>query len=125
MSQSAEWWRDYRARNRERLNRQQRERRAATPRVRGDRSAEYAKRASRAMPDMPALHVGHPLFDQAREIVGRRTGSLVTLYDTSYDDHIGAVVLALVEGVDPAEALSASRRFFTSWRHADIADYAA
>jgi hypothetical protein len=29
------------------------------------------------------------------------------------------------EGADPGEALQASRRFFTSWRHADIADYAA
>lgn len=43
---SPEWWREYRRKNAERLNEQQRTRRAAKPRERGDRKAEYAKRAA-------------------------------------------------------------------------------
>lgn len=61
---SAEYYRDYRAANRERINARLRERRAKNGRVRGDRSAEYAKRPSRAQkveplqPLFPHVHHG-------------------------------------------------------------------
>ena len=71
---------EYRARqNRLRTERRRRQ-------ARGDRSAEYAKRASRAIPPVPAMHVGHDLFEEARRVVGPRRTSLTTLYDPLYDD---------------------------------------
>ena len=39
---------------------------------RGDRSAEYRRRPSRAIPGVPGLHLGHRLFEEARRIVGQR-----------------------------------------------------
>jgi hypothetical protein len=86
-------------------------------RVRGDRTAEYAKRASRAvsLEPLPSLHQGHPLFDAARAIVGRRGSSLVTLYDPLPDDPMSEAVLALLEGSDPREAVRRYRATELSW----------
>ena len=72
---------------------------------RGDRSAEYARRRSRAIPPVPGLHVGHDLFEQAREIVGPRRTSLVSLYDPLYDDLLSEATLALLEGRDAQAAV--------------------
>ncbi len=72
---------------------------------RGDRSAEYARRRSRAIPPMPGLHVGHDLFEEARTIVGPRPASLESLYDPLYDDLLSEATLALIEGRDPQVAV--------------------
>ena len=72
---------------------------------RGDRSAEYARRPSRATPPLPGMHVGHDLFDQARQIVGPRRTSLVMLHDPLYDDLLSEATLALIEGRDPEFAI--------------------
>ena len=90
---------DYRARQ----NRLRNERRRL--RGRGDRTAEYAARRSRAIPPVPALHAGHDFFEEARRIVGPRRTSLVSLYDPLYDDLLSEATLALVEGRDPHDAV--------------------
>lgn len=76
---------------------------------RGDRSAEYARRASRAIPEIPELHLGHQLFDRARNVVGPRTTSFVTLFDPLYDDLVSEATLAIIEGRDPSDAVRAYR----------------
>lgn len=76
---------------------------------RGDRSAEYCRRRSRAIPPIPPLHDGHDLFDEARRIVGQRRTSLVTLYDPLHDDLLSEATLALIEGRDPHEAIRTFR----------------
>ena len=90
---------EYRARqNRLRTERRRRQ-------GRGDRSAEYAKRVSRSIPPVPAMHIGHDLFEEARRIVGPRRTSLTTLYDPLYDDLLSEATLALLEGRDPTSAI--------------------
>jgi hypothetical protein len=56
---------------------------------------------------MPALHVGHPVFEQAREVVGPRKSSLVHLHDPLYDDLLSEATLAIIEGRDPEDAVRA------------------
>ena len=96
-------WRAAHPEYRERQNRLRNERRRRDGR--GDRSAEYARRRSRAIPPMPGLHVGHDLFDRARDLVGPRRSSLVTLHDPLYDDLVSEATLALIEGRDPDAAI--------------------
>ena len=95
-------WRAAHPEYRERQNRLRNERRRE--RGRGDRSAEYAKRPSRAIPAIPSLHEGHELFEFARRIVGPPSMSLVTLHDPLHEDILSEVTLALLEGRDPEEA---------------------
>jgi hypothetical protein len=90
---------DYRARQ----NRLRNERRRRLGR--GDRSAEYARRPTRALPSVPGLHHGHDLFERARRIVGPRPTTLVTLHDPLYDDLVSEATLALIEGRDPVVAI--------------------
>jgi len=96
-------WRAAHPEYRERQNRIRNERRRRLGR--GDRSAEYAKRPSRAIPGLPSLHLGHDLFERARRIVGPRRSKLTTLYDPLYDDILSEATLALLEGRDPTEAI--------------------
>jgi hypothetical protein len=98
-------WRAAHPEYRARQNRLRNERRARTGR--GDRSAEYARRQSRAAPPIPTLLVGHSLFDEARKVVGPRVTSLVQLHDPLYDDLVAEATLALVEGRDPKDAVRA------------------
>jgi hypothetical protein len=98
-------WRAAHPAYRERQNRLRNERRRRSGR--GDRSAEYAGRPSRAIPHVPALHVGHQLFERAREIVGPRRSTLATLHDPLYDDLVSEATLALIEGRDPVDAIRA------------------
>ena len=98
-------WRAAHPEYRARQNRLRNERRRS--KGRGDRSAEYAARRSRAMPPMPGLHHGHTLFERAREIVGPRSTTLVNLADPLYDDLVAEATLALIEGRDPADAVRA------------------
>ena len=95
---------DYRARQNRLRN--ERRRRAG----RGDRSAEYAKRRSRAIPQVPGLHLGHDLFDLARRIVGPQKTTLVTLRDPLHEDLLSEATLALLEGRDPADAVDRYRK---------------
>lgn len=57
-------WRAAHPDYRERQNRLRNERRRRDGR--GDRSAEYARRKSRAIPPIPPKHLGHQLFELAR-----------------------------------------------------------
>jgi hypothetical protein len=72
---------------------------------RGDRTVEYRRRQSRAIPAIPDLHLGHDLFEEARRIVGQRRTSLLTLEDPLHDDLLSEATLALLEGRDPADAV--------------------
>ena len=90
---------DYRARQ----NRLRAERRRRNGRE--DRSTEYARRRRPTIPPMPALHLGHDLFNLARRIVGPRKTSFVVLHDPLYDDLVSEATLALIEGRDPTEAV--------------------
>ena len=98
-------WRAAHPEYRARQNRLRNERRARNGR--GDRSAEYARRASRAIPPIPALHEGHTLFEQAREIVGPRTSTLVQVHDPLYVDLLSEATRAIIEGRDPKDAVRA------------------
>jgi hypothetical protein len=96
-------WRAAHPEYRERQNRLRAERRKRNGR--GDRSQEYARRPSRAIGPIPAMHLGHDLFEMARRIVGPRRTSLVALYDPLYDDLLSEATLALIEGRDPEDAV--------------------
>ena len=98
-------WRAAHPEYRARQNRLRNERRRS--KGRGDRSAEYAARRSRALPPVPGLHHGHTLFERAREIVGPRSTTLVNLADPLYDDLVAEATLALIEGRDPKDAVRA------------------
>ena len=98
-------WRAAHPEYRDRQNRLRNERRRRYGR--GDRSAEYASRRSRANPQMPSLHEGHVLFEQARRIVGPKRSSLVSLHDPLHEDMLSEATLALLEGRDPRAAIRA------------------
>jgi len=103
---NAAYHRAWRAANpdyRERQNRLRNERRRRDGR--GDRSAEYARRKSRAIPPIPPKHLGHQLFELARRIVGPQQTTLVTLQDPLHEDLLSVATLALLEGRDPADAV--------------------
>lgn len=98
-------WRAAHPEYRDRQNRLRNERRRRNGR--GDRSAEYAKRPSRAIPPMPRLHEGHELFEFARRVVGPAPTSLVSLHDPLHEDLLSEATLALLEGRDPGAAVRA------------------
>jgi hypothetical protein len=103
-------WRAAHPEYRARQNRLRNERRRRVGR--GDRSAEYTSRRSRAMPavpPIPCLHLGHELFEQARRVVGPKRTSLVSLHDPLHEDLLSEATLALLEGRDPSEAARAYR----------------
>ena len=103
----AKYYRHWRATHPEYRARQNRLRNERRRRFgRGDRTREYARRASRAHPPLPGLHLGHDLFEQARRIVGPRRGTLKTLYDPLHEDLLSEATLAILEGRDPAEAVN-------------------
>ena len=96
-------WRAAHPDYRERQNRLRNERRRRDGR--GDRSAEYARRKSRAIPPIPPKHLGHQLFELVRRIVGPQQTTLVTLQDPLHEDLLSVATLALLEGRDPADAV--------------------
>jgi hypothetical protein len=107
---------DYQARERARAA----ARRATVPR--GDRSAEYARRtaARRAAREAAQDAVtrpfhGHPVLDQAREVVGPRNGALVALVDPLWDDLVMTAALAILERTEPAQAVSRYRSAELAW----------
>ncbi len=98
-------WRAAHPEYRERQNRLRNERRRRVGRP--NRSVEYAKRPSRALPSVPSLHEGHVLFEVARRVVGPRRSTLTSLHDPLHDDLLSEATLALLEGRDPGEAARA------------------
>ena len=100
-------WRAAHPEYKERENRRRTERRRLNGR--GDRSAEYRRRRSRAIPPLPPLHDGHDLFEEARRIVGPRRTTLMSLHDPLHDDLLSEATLALIEGRDPQEAIRSFR----------------
>jgi hypothetical protein len=102
----AGYWRDYRSRHRERINAQSRARRALG-RVRGDRSREYAKRPSRAIPPLA------PLYPQ--------NGSVLSYWDDELRmDLRQQAALASLEGWDVEEAVRAYRAKETAWHRITV-----
>lgn len=99
---SAEYWRKYRARNRERINAQQRAARSKG-RVR-NRSREYARRASRAVPPLA------PIYPELR-----RGAKLAFREEELAMDVEQERALAEVEGRDPNEAARAYRARERAW----------
>lgn len=113
----AAYFRDWRRQHpeyRTRANAQRNERRRRLGR--GNRAIEYSRRASRAFPPIPSLHQGHPLFDQARAIVGPDRSALTILRDPLYDDLISVATLALLRGQDAGEEVRRFRASETAWR---------
>jgi len=116
---SAAYFRDWRAahpayRTRQNALRSERRRKLG----RSDRTMEYAKRPSRAIDvsPMPFLHQGHPLFDQARAVVGPERTALTVLADPLYDDLISVATLAILQGRDAREDVRRFRATEMSWR---------
>jgi hypothetical protein len=75
-------------------------------------------RPSRALElaPIPPLHVGHPVFDLAREVVGRNVSGLTVLLDPLHEDLLSVAALALLEGRDALEAVRRFRARETAWR---------
>ena len=96
--------------------------RSATRKVtvgRGDRSAEYKKRAAKlaqSREPIPALHQGHELFDQARTFVTTSIDKRDYVYDPLRDELISVAVLALLSGDDPRAAVRAEVSREMTWR---------
>jgi hypothetical protein len=63
------------------------------------------------------LHVGHPVFDEARRIVGQRSSGLSILHDPLHEELLSVATLALLEGADPTAAVQAARRAEMHWRY--------
>jgi len=67
---------------------------------------------------IPPLHVGHPLFELAHQLVRRwcRVSTLTSLVDPLYDELMGTALLALVEGRDPKGAIRVEQKREQKWR---------
>jgi hypothetical protein len=69
---------------------------------------------------MPILHVGHDLFDQARELVATHTrmhpDNRRLYLDPLYDDLISVATLAILEGSDPETSLKTFLHDENRWR---------
>lgn len=108
------YWRTYRATHPEYAARDRARNRVrkATRAPRLDRSAEYARRnagrASGPIEPILELHYGHPLFDQARELVApiAYTGMAYRFpSEVDREDARSEAVLAILEGRDAVEAV--------------------
>ncbi len=96
-------WRAAHPEYRARQNQLRNERRRRTGR--GDRTAEYRLRPSRALPGVTGLHLGHSMFEEARRVVGERRSTFAVLHDPLHDDLLSEATLALLEGRDPIDAI--------------------
>lgn len=119
-SMPAEYFRSYRAAHPEYRAREAANRRARRAKNgREDRTAEYARRAA-ARPSLdirpiPALHVGHPLFDIVRALLPIQSPGTLLRFPSEIDreDARSEAVLAILEGREPltaANAFAASER---------------
>ena len=90
----------------------------------GNIAAQAARRAIRRAAEreaarIPPLHTGHVLFDAAVAVVSRLMGrgSLVTLYDPTFDDAVAEAVVAMVAGEDPEARARAFIRSERQWSY--------
>lgn len=68
---------------------------------------------------VPSLHVGHDLFDEAKRhaaAAGIHPDRRDHVYDPYYEDTVSEVVVALLEGRDPASAIASHRSRHHAWR---------
>jgi hypothetical protein len=103
---SAEWWRAYRAKRREAIRAQDRERnRRRRANGREDRTTEYRNRPSRAVPPLPVL------FPEIRR------GQGVSFWEDELRmDLQQEAALAVCEGRDPEDAVALYRSREMAWR---------
>lgn len=113
----AAYHRRYRLLHRDRINARSRARRAAAclAQRQARHRAEVVRRARRRAGPLALPYLGHPLFDQARALVGDPWYG-ATLYDPLREDAMSEVVLAILEGRDPAEALARYMAAERVWR---------
>jgi hypothetical protein len=88
--------------------------------MRAQRHASEARRRARlaaTTAELPALHVGHPLLEAARQLVPEpvRGARLAWWSECLADDLRSEAVLALLEGRDPAEAVARYRAREHTW----------
>jgi hypothetical protein len=119
------YWREYRRRNRERLNAQQTARRSSAedkarraeyrgrPEVRERVNAAARQATATLAVTISAPYTGHPILEEARRLAGSWYGA--TLYDATREDAAGEAVLAMLEGRDPAAAVRAVRAAEVAW----------
>jgi hypothetical protein len=90
---------------------------------RANRDKVQAQRRRRALKlrrliePLPTAHMGHPLFEQARDLLGPDpTAFMIYLTDPLHEDLLSVAVVALVEGSDPAAAVRRFRASEHAWR---------
>lgn len=94
--------------------------RYATPEYRAWAAERYRRLYGDPFPDVvvPSPYTGHFWFDMARAVVGGDPEP--AFRDYGYDDEVGEAVLALLEGRDMGEAVTAFRRAEYVPRHLTI-----
>lgn len=121
----AAYWRDYRRRIRgteqaARYRATDNRRKARLRAIPGWRAQhEPGRRASRAVPPVPALHVGHPLFEDARAAFRSPSPGtrLAFSSEVDVDDARSEFVLAALEGRDPLDAGQSFLATQKVWRY--------
>lgn len=92
---------------------------------REDRTAEYrnasrkrtqARAEVQPLEEIPPLHVGHPIFEAARELVGPTRSGLTVYLDPMHEDLLSEAVVALLAGEDPVAAVRRFRSGEHAWR---------
>lgn len=111
------YWAKYRASHPEYRERQRVLRRARRARMTPQERRRERGQSKPVLPpaELPALHVGHDLFDHAKRIAKIHHGYKY-LTHPFYDDLVCEIVLALVEGRSPLEARSAFLEREYRWR---------
>jgi hypothetical protein len=89
---------------------------------RANREKVQAQRRRRAIAlhpptePLPVVFTGHPIFEQARAIVGPDKSGFTVLLDPLNEDLMSVAVVALIEGTDPVAAVRRFRANETAWR---------
>jgi hypothetical protein len=90
---------------------------------RANREKVQAQRRRRALAlrrpvePLPVPFTGHPIFDQARALVGPDPKGFMTyLADPLHEDLLSVAVVAIIEGSDPLAAVRRFRAAETGWR---------
>ena len=112
-----DYWRKWRAAHpdyRKREGERRRRRRACmTPEERRKERGRSVRRAREPV-EIPPLHQGHDLFDQAKRIAGMTSG-FKYLTHPFYDDLISELGVGLLEGADPTEVRRSFLRRERDW----------